>query len=245
MIRRVLRRFGVSPIAWGTTLLTTACSVCLTIIAQTILDGQLHLNGILIAVITPLLLTPVFTHMTFTTVHRLDMAEKMLRCLSNTDDLTNTFNRRYFFECANLEFERAKRSGLTFTLALLDFDKFKDINDSNGHLAGDAVLKFTAGVCRDNIRQADIFARYGGDEFIFLFPETDILQAVECLEHILGLLKNQMFQFDDHIIPIKVSVGVSGFHATMESLDDVLREADFALYAAKRQGGMRVIAHPT
>lgn len=168
-----------------------------------------------------------------------------MRHLSHIDDLTNTFNRRYFFERASLEFERSRRSGCIFTLALLDFDKFKDINDENGHMAGDAALKFTAAICCENIRQVDIFARYGGDEFIFFFPETDIQQAAECLERIIDLLGNQAFQFEDHLIPIRVSVGVSEFHETMETLDDILREADFALYAAKRQGGMRVIAYPT
>ena len=244
-MRRLLRRFGVSAVAWTTTLFSIFISVFFTVIIQIILEGRIHPNGVLIAVIIPLILAPVLTYITFTMVHRLDQAEEIMRRISHTDDLTNTFNRRYFFEHASLEFERSKLNGHTFTLALLDFDKFKDINDGNGHLAGDAALKYTAGVCHDNIRQVDIFARYGGDEFIFLFPETDIVQANECLERIIELLGCREFQFENRSIPIRVSIGVSEFHRSMESLDDVLREADFALYAAKRQGGMRVIAHPT
>ncbi|MBK6794987.1 MAG: GGDEF domain-containing protein [Anaerolineales bacterium] len=199
----------------------------------------------LLAVIIPLLLAPISLYNNFSLVHRLDSAEEQLRMLSHMDELTGVFNRRYFFEQASRELERAKRHKNQFSVAILDFDNFKDINDVYSHLAGDAVLKHVAQICVAGLRQMDTFARYGGDEFIFLLPDTNAQQAKECLDRILEQIGASGFQFAGHNISIRVSVGVSVFRGNMSDFNALMREADFALYAAKHQGGMRVIAHRT
>jgi diguanylate cyclase (GGDEF)-like protein len=170
-----------------------------------------------------------------------DQAEEQVRLLSNTDELTETFNRRYFLHIAGQEFERARRYKVTpFSIAIMDFDKFKDINDGYGHLAGDLVLKHVSHICRRLLRSVDTFARYGGDEFVFLLPETNEKQAVECLTRILDTVRREPFVYSDHSIFLSVSIGVAVFSDDMESLDDLLKKADEALYRIKKHGGSQL-----
>ena len=241
----LLRRFGVWRMTVAATLLAVFASVVLAGATLLIVQGKISPIGMLLAVIIPILLAPVSLYNNFKLVHRLGITEEQLRLLSNTDELTGVFNRRYFFEQAAREFERGKRHNRQFSVAILDFDNFKDINDIYSHLAGDAVLKHVAQICMAGLRQMDIFARYGGDEFIFLQPDTNAQQAKECLDRILEQIGASGFQFAGHTISIRISMGVSVFRENMADFNALMREADFALYAAKHQGGMRVIAHRT
>ncbi len=241
----LLRQFGVWRMTIAATLLAVFASVVLAGATLLIVQGKISFIGMLLAVIIPLLLAPVSLYNNFKLVHRLGITEEQLRLLSNTDELTGVFNRRYFFEQAAREFERGKRHSRQFSVAILDFDNFKDINDIYSHLAGDAVLKHVAQICMAGLRQMDIFARYGGDEFIFLLPDTNAQQAKECLDRILEQIGVSSFQFAGHTISIRISMGVSMFRENMADFNSLMREADFALYAAKHQGGMRVIAHRT
>ncbi|GAB4569584.1 MAG: hypothetical protein Fur0017_14680 [Anaerolineales bacterium] len=241
----LLRRYGVLRVTLASTILTILVSVAVTVATLYFVAGKIPISVIAIAIFVPLVIAPIFTYNSNKLVHLLDMAEEDLRLLSNTDELTQTFNRRYFFEQAHLEFERAKRYGHLFSIAILDFDNFKDINDGYSHLAGDAALKHVAQLCFTSLRQTDVFARYGGDEFVFLFPDTDAHQARESLARILARIGAANFEYAGFSIPIRVSIGVSAFHDSMTDLSEIMREADFALYAAKRQNRMQVIAHPT
>lgn len=245
LLPTLLRRFGVWRITIAATLLAVFASTILASGALYLFEGEIPLIGFSLAIIIPLLLAPVSLYNNFKLVHRLDVTEEQLRLLSHTDELTGVFNRRYFFNQAAREFERGKRHHRQFSIAILDFDNFKDINDIYSHLAGDAVLKHVAQICMAGLRQIDIFARYGGDEFIFLLPDTNAHEAKECLDRILEQVSSSAFQFAGHAITIRVSMGVSMFRENMTDLNALMREADFALYAAKHQGGMRVIAHRT
>ncbi|MBK6644740.1 MAG: GGDEF domain-containing protein [Anaerolineales bacterium] len=226
-------------------LLATLVSMLAASAALYLIEGAVSPIGLLLSGVIPFFLAPFSLYNNFKLVHRLDATEDQLRLLSHTDDLTQTFNRRYFMEHATYEFDRSQRYNSPFSIAIMDLDNFKDINDSHSHLAGDAALKHVAQLCLDNLRQMDIFARYGGDEFVFLFPETNAAQAEECLLRILNAISCARFEFDGQMLPVRASIGVSICRDSMPGFDDLLREADFALYAAKRQGGMRVIAHPT
>lgn len=227
------------------TLISVLISIVVTSATMYLMYGSVGGFGILVSVIVPILIAPFASYSNYILVHRLDLAEERLRLLSNTDDLTGVFNRRYFFEQAASELERSKRYKRQFSVAILDFDNFKDINDIYSHLAGDAVLKHVAQICKAELRQMDTFARYGGDEFIFLLPDTNAQQAKECLDRILEQITLSGFQYAGHTVSIRVSIGVSMFRENMKDFNALMREADFALYAAKHQGGMRVIAHRT
>lgn len=241
----LLRRYGIVRVTIATTLISVLISVGVTSAIMYFWDGSVGGSGIFISVAVPIFIAPIASYNSYILVHRLDLAEERLRLLSNTDDLTGVFNRRYFFEQAAHELERSKRHKRQFSVAILDFDNFKDINDVYSHLAGDAVLKHVAQICKAELRQMDTFARYGGDEFIFLLPDTNAKQAKECLDRILEQIALSGFQYAGHTISIRVSMGVSVFRENMKDFNVLMREADFALYAAKHQGGMRVIAHRT
>lgn len=241
----MLRRYGIFRVTIAVTLLAVLASVISTATILYLTEGWVSPTGVLISIVIPLILAPLSSYHNHKLVHHLDMAEERLRLLSNTDELTGTFNRRYFFQQAAKEFERAKRYDHHFSIAILDFDNFKHVNDEHSHLAGDEAMKRIAQICQSGLRQIDVFARYGGDEFIFLFPDTNAREAQECLNRILARIGALHFQYAGRAITIRASIGVAEFQKNMSDLNDILREADFALYVAKHKGGMQVITHHT
>jgi diguanylate cyclase (GGDEF)-like protein len=195
----------------------------------------------LIPTVIPAIVAPVLIFVMLRLVVKVNLAEEKLFVLSITDELTDIHNRRYFMDLAGHEQAKAQRYGDIFTVALLDIDDFKNINDTYGHLTGDKALVQVAKICKENIRLPDICARYGGDEFVFLFPATCKEKARMCLERISVDISNNPIQHDGCKIIIHVSVGLTEFSNQGHILDDVLREADVALYQAKRTGKNKVV----
>lgn len=190
-----------------------------------------------IAIIAPLFIAPIMNVQILRLLLQLDQAEQRLQLLSHTDDLTQTYNRRYFMQYIDQEFKRAQRYGGTFSIAILDLDNFKEINDRWGHLVGDQVLRTSTRMFRSSIRQADICARYGGDEFIFLFPQTDRQQTEIWVRRIYETFATSSIQVETLRIRPSFSVGVAVFDAALDNFDDLLKQADKALYQAKHIGG--------
>jgi diguanylate cyclase (GGDEF)-like protein len=135
------------------------------------------------------------------------------------------------------EFKRAKRYGTTFSVALLDIDNFKQINDQWGHLAGDQILRSLTQMLKASIREADVCARYGGDEFILLFPQTDKLQTEIWVRRVYETFAASSIQVDEMQVTALFSVGVAAFEASFDNFDQLLKQADDALYEAKHTGG--------
>ena len=162
------------------------------------------------------------------------MAE--LERLSETDDLTDTLNRRGFLKLADQEFERTCGTGLPLTVVMIDIDHFKGINDAFGHAAGDLVLAMVADRCRRGIRNVDILARFGGEEFIILLTDT----SAEAARAIIGRLREEIA--GSRITTIKGEIGVTASFglATIDpfscDLETAIRLADEALYEAKNAG---------
>lgn len=164
-------------------------------------------------------------------------AEQLLLKLATTDPLTGLYNRRHYFDLAEQEVARSKRYGHPLACIMFDIDFFKYINDSYGHLFGDRVLKGMVWRCRENIRQVDIFARYGGDEFVILLPETGLQRSKQLAERLCNDFKNQPLKIDEHEISITLSMGVASMPGNDElALDTLLNRADEALYVAKGKG---------
>jgi diguanylate cyclase (GGDEF)-like protein len=163
------------------------------------------------------------------------------RDLSNTDFLTNLFNRRYFMEVAGLELKRCQRYKLTVSLLMVDLDHFKRINDTLGHHAGDQVLIELGQVMRSVFRTTDVVARYGGEEFVLMLPQTTVQEAKQPAEKLRALLKQTA------IGPVGVgelscSIGAAQFPAQkVDSLESLIERADQALYRAKTSGRDRVV----
>ena len=162
--------------------------------------------------------------------------------LSAVDPLTGLFNRSFFFAALEREMARSARSGRGFCLLMLDLDELKVINDRAGHHAGDAALRAVADTIQGGIRRIDVAARYGGDEFVALLPETDPTGGWVLAEKIrIGVTGRAI---EDLVEPPTVSVGVVAFPRDGASADALMISADRAMYASKRAGRNRV-AGPT
>jgi len=156
---------------------------------------------------------------------------------SITDGLTGIKTRRFFWEALTSEWKRASRSGRPFSVVLIDLDKFKEVNDTLGHLEGDLVIARVGRLLEQRCRQSNVVARYGGDEFIILMPETGVEQAQVLAERLrLWLATDPMLQ-EHHITG---SFGVASFPVHGLSAEDIIRVADSGMYAAKHAGGDRV-----
>ncbi len=154
--------------------------------------------------------------------------------------MTQIFNRRYFFELAEREIERSRRNGDPLAIVLFDIDNFKLVNDSHGHRAGDLVLQETCAICQVVVRPYDVFARFGGEEFVFLLPNTDETRARAFAERLRGLIAGQAVAYNEISMQITVSVGVAVFDPNQDTLDDLICRADSALYKAKNFGKNRL-----
>lgn len=163
-----------------------------------------------------------------------------LEQLSNTDPLTQVANRRALFERGNAEFSRIQRSKNELTIILLDCDLFKDINDEFGHVFGDKVLKHLSEICTKEIRNIDFFARYGGEEFIIILPDSDLNGAIETAKRIQQSLTDQRLKFEDKDVPLTVSIGISTVTSKHENFEQLIKDADIAMYKAKTNGRNRI-----
>jgi diguanylate cyclase (GGDEF)-like protein len=159
--------------------------------------------------------------------------------LSTVDPLTGLFNRTFFFTAVDREIARSTRSGRGFCLLMMDLDELKAINDRQGHFIGDRVLRAVGEVIRDGVRRIDIAARYGGDEFVVLLPETEASGAYVVAEKIrLGAAELSVTGTD---MKTSLSVGVVSYPDDGRTSDELMISADQAMYASKRSGKNRVM----
>jgi diguanylate cyclase (GGDEF)-like protein len=170
-----------------------------------------------------------------------DETAEDLREQATHDGLTGLFNRRHFLALAEAEWDRARRYGRPLSLLMCDIDLFKSINDRFGHDAGDRVIVAIAQACRDHTRGADIVARVGGEEFVVLLPETNADDAqvlAERLRQAVGVLRLSHPEAD---LAATISIGVAD-ESGAKDVAEMMKRADRALYAAKRDGRNRVCA---
>jgi len=173
------------------------------------------------------------------TLDMLDMYDKV-RDSVNIDALTELYNRHYMHEISEKLLEMSKRYDHKLSLAIFDIDFFKKINDTYGHLAGDIVLKFFASNLRHRVRESDIVIRYGGEEFIVIFPQTDIRKAFIVVEYIRKHIEEIKVEIDSKkMISITISAGIAEYNKN-ETLEQLIGRADKALYLAKESGRNRV-----
>lgn len=237
MLRKILRRYGIAVTSLGLTCLSILLSLLIASSLTGLQGDRLDSSGLLISILAPALITPLLSWQTLGLLACLDAAEHKLQVQSITDELTQVYNRRHFVEYANRELKRVRRFGGTFTIAILDLDNFKFVNDTHGHLIGDQILVDLCRICRSCVREADVFARYGGDEFLLLLPETGRQQAQILLQRILETLSITTFPLRGAEIRIAVSVRAATLEPQMADVDALLSQADQALYQAKRNGG--------
>ena len=173
-----------------------------------------------------------------TALHNAFVFQK-LQQQSITDGLTGIKTRRFFWEALSAEWKRASRSGRPFSVVLIDLDKFKEVNDTMGHFEGDLVLARVGRLLEQKSRQSNVVARYGGDEFIILMPETGPEQAEFLAESLRQWITQDPMLSEHHITG---SFGVASFPMHGFSIEDIIRVADAGMYVSKRSGGNRVSA---
>ncbi|HUJ76426.1 MAG TPA: diguanylate cyclase, partial [bacterium] len=154
-----------------------------------------------------------------------------LTLLAHTDGLTGLDNRHSAAAHLEAERSRAERHGVTFSVVIADVDDFKLVNDRHGHEAGDLVLKDLGRLLRSEVRREDLCARWGGEEFLFLLPETDAAAAAALVQKLLAAVRGLEVRYRGSLIRCTLSAGVSSFRPGA-SVDDLLREADAGLYRA-------------
>jgi len=175
-------------------------------------------------------------------VHR-SLSVPQLQAEARVDPKTGLYNARYFATTLAAEIARAGRFERPMSLIMADLDLLRDINNSYGHLAGDAVLKGIAEVFRRELRHYDVPARFGGEEFSILLPETPPEQALEIAERIRRAVAERDFEVETAAEPIRatVSIGVAGFPKDGGDANELIHQADLAVYRAKLQGRNRVL----
>ncbi|HYN48828.1 MAG TPA: diguanylate cyclase, partial [Candidatus Nanopelagicales bacterium] len=163
------------------------------------------------------------------------------RALADRDPLTGFFNHRYLHERLGEEILRAQRSGAPLAVLMIDLDDFKLVNDTLGHLFGDEVLRWAAEQIRGALRASDVAARYGGDEFAVILPDTPGAGAHEVGERIVVALRDRPYQAEGRgPVPVGASVGIASFPADGRSAPALIAGADAALYRVKESGGRGV-----
>jgi diguanylate cyclase (GGDEF)-like protein len=226
--------------------------------SQTLLMLPLVANGATIGLVELL----ARTHVTFDAI-RIELARTMAneaamalenarlyeaaKNLADRDQLTGFYNHRYLHERLGEEIVRAQRSRLPVSLLMIDLDDFKLVNDTFGHLFGDRVLAWVAELMRSTLRASDVGARYGGDEFAIILPDTDHAAAQRAAERILAAFREHVFQGESRgPVPVGLSIGVASFPSDGRTGPELIATADRALYRVKDTGGRAAeAAHAT
>jgi len=164
------------------------------------------------------------------------------KLLSETDELTGLYNMRGFAIVADRSFGQALRYERPATVLMIDSDNLKSVNDTLGHEAGNELLRQLARCIQGELRYTDVSARYGGDEFIVLLPETPLKGALDVAERIRRTVAGTPLELSGRRMESTVSIGVAGFPADGRNLDTIVAQADRAMYQAKQKGKNSIFA---
>jgi len=195
--------------------------------------------GELLAILAPVILVAYITTMLSADIR---FAVDKIKRVSDTDDLTGLYNMRAFSSMLQRTFKQSVRHSHALSIVMIDCDRLKAVNDTHGHEAGNRLLQNTVRCIRDELRGSDVLARFGGDEFIALLPETDRTGAKELAERIRSAIETSRLDARGGHIGTTVSIGVASFPADGANLEMIMDKADKAMYRAKQQGRNQVVA---
>ena len=187
----------------------------------------------LFALIAPIVLVAYVTTMLSADI-RYAMAK--IKRISDTDELTGVYNMRSFSAILRRMFQQSVRHGHPLSIIMIDSDNLKVVNDTHGHNAGNKLLQHLIRKVGEELRRSDIVARYGGDEFIILLPETERQGAMETAERIRQALEISRFEYRGNSLSVTVSLGLASYPEDGSNVDIIVDKADKALYRAKRLG---------
>ncbi len=166
--------------------------------------------------------------------------QAQLEIAASTDPLTQTYNRRFLQESLMKELAVSGRTQTKLSIIICDLDHFKTVNDTYGHIMGDAVLVHTVGIYRKKLRKTDSLARYGGEEFLFVLPSTGGKEATAIAQELRAAMHSSPYLYESRAIPLTASFGIAEFDTENDDFDSLIHRADTALYEAKKEGRDRV-----
>jgi diguanylate cyclase (GGDEF)-like protein len=232
----------ISSIIYLTTYLAYYYSIALTITGQQVLLSN-RVNGIT-AVGIGFFISAIFWHYNYTNIiqkRRIEIQQKQLEQMAYYDPLTGLPNRRLLERFIKREFSSMQHYGDETVITILDIDDFKRINDTYGHLVGDNILRQLAHLLKNNVRESDVVARFGGEEFIILMPRTSVKEGYVFAEKLRKLIMEKEFTIGSVRLQITSSFGVSSLRdIDSKTFEDYYLLADKALYLAKQSGKNRV-----
>jgi diguanylate cyclase (GGDEF)-like protein len=196
----------------------------------------------LLAQVSPMLLVAYITTMLSADIRR---AYGHMKVLSETDELTGVLNMRAFTAVAERAFNQAERYARPFSVLMIDSDSLKQVNDSYGHETGNRLLRLSVECIRGQLRQTDLIARYGGDEFVVLLPETPTSGAVGVADRIRRSMESAPLPTRDGVVKATLSIGIAGYPNHGADFDSILEKADQAMYASKTGGKNRTTMFST
>ncbi len=235
-LTRVVLRHGLVRATVVFTLAVTLLSVGGSQLVISLLGHGNRSIAAVTAAVCCLLVAPLMGSVVLRLVFALERARQKLAVLATQDELTEINNRRHFMTLVQREWARAHRYSTDAALLLIDVDHFKRVNDAHGHLCGDELLRRIAHGIAESLRQPDVLARFGGEEFVVFLPQTDPLGALDVAERIREGVQALQLPWHGVTVGVTVSIGVAPLRPDLLSLDWSLHEADTALYAAKAAG---------
>ncbi|WP_338414603.1 GGDEF domain-containing protein [uncultured Sphaerotilus sp.] len=240
-VARAVQRIGVQRATVLVVGLSVVASVLLTLLWYLVSGWPLSPHSLIVAALVPVPIASLGAGYTLKLIVALEQAMRRLEELAMTDSLTGVRNRRCFMQVAALEFERATRHQRPMAVVLIDVDHFKRINDLHGHQRGDQALIDIAQACQRTLRKTDLLARFGGEEFIVLLPETGQREAVRLAERMRMAVFTDL-RLPDHPLAgaVTISLGAVALSRSTPTLDILIQAADQSLFDAKHAGRDRV-----
>jgi diguanylate cyclase (GGDEF)-like protein len=218
--------------------LITACYIFLSDFSAA--AGPLSFLGNLVAQLAPMMLVAYITSLFSADIH---YGLNKAKLASETDELTGLYNMRGFGAIIDREFQQSERYSRPFAVMMIDSDNLKQINDTYGHEGGNKLIRYLVKSIQDQLRNTDVMARYGGDEFVVLLPETNGQGGLELSERIRVKIAETGFEIQDKMVSTSVSVGVASFPDDGGSVVALLEKADKAMYRAKQSGKNRAMGY--
>lgn len=242
-MRELIRKLGRVNSVILITAFSILLSVTVTVLISYSISGYQSLGvAIPIAIVVPLIAAPASSWPLMGLLIKIDSLEKEMRELATFDSLTGLLSRRAFLHDAKNFIALAKRERMSFSVIVLDLDKFKSINDNFGHLAGDEVLKHFAQTIKSLVRKSDLIGRLGGEEFALLLPNTSRTEACALSDRLHQSIRRSSVVYENVSISYSVSMGVVSLGADeMDTIESALKQADQSLYHAKGRGRDRTV----